>query len=566
MAAIDGLLKLAQQQGANELRLAVDQSPRMFARGTPKRLSVPATSEPTLRTLLGGILTAALEEQLHAQGSAETSYQAGALGAYRVTFTARGSGFSVVFLEGGSADVAAPGGGGADQPQPAAPEPPRSALAGVARGGGGEAHAGTALEHPEPPAAARVVAQRVPAATQATVYTRADVTADRARANELGPEPTPDSHPATPDPTQPQPPLAASSTALALEAPQLSAWLRRAAALRASDLHLAQGECPCVRVDGELVQLDNQILDDLAAVIPLEPGLDARLARGESLDLALEVAGAGRTRAHLYATDSGPAAALRLLPRAAPSFGSLHMPCSFEDLVDLPHGLVLVCGAAGSGKSTTLAALAQVALSHRSIVLVTLEDPIEYALMSSATSLVRRRQIGRDAPNFARGLRDALRADPDVLLIGELRDSETIALALTAAETGHLVLASMHSRSAASAIERIVDSFPGDQQQQVRIQLAESLRAVVAQRLLRRRHGEGRLPAIELLRVNRAVASLIREGKTAQIATVLQSNRRDGMLALERSLADRIQAGEVQNDDAFAAANDPDALSQFLLR
>jgi twitching motility protein PilT len=257
---------------------------------------------------------------------------------------------------------------------------------------------------------------------------------------------------------------------------------------------------------------------------------------------------------------------VRLLPRAAPSFASLNMPLSFEDLVDLPHGLVLVCGAAGSGKSTTLAALAQEALDKRSLVLVTLEDPIEYMLTGSQRSLVRRRQIGRDVRDFATGLRDALRADPEMLLLGEMRDPETIALALTAAETGHLVLASMHSGSAASAVERIVDAFPAASRAQVRLQLAESLRAIVVQRLLRKARGEGRLPAIEVLRVTRAVASLIREGKTAQFATVLQSNRREGMIALERCLADRVQAGEVRLEDATIAANDPESLTTYLMR
>src|SRR5262249_38311361 len=161
----------------------------------------------------------------------------------------------------------------------------------------------------------------------------------------------------------------------------------------------------------------------------------------------------------------------------------LNMPLAFDDIVQLPHGLVLVCGPAGSGKSTTLAALAQEALRARSLLLVTLEDPIEYTLTTFNQSLIRRRQIGRDVRDFATGLRDALRADPELLLLGELRDPESIALALTAAETGHLVLASMHSGSAASAIERIVDAAPSERQAQVRLQLADSLRAVVAQRL-----------------------------------------------------------------------------------
>ncbi|HKP64851.1 MAG TPA: PilT/PilU family type 4a pilus ATPase, partial [Polyangiales bacterium] len=347
---------------------------------------------------------------------------------------------------------------------------------------------------------------------------------------------------------------------------QLADWLQRAAAARASDLHLAEGERPWLRIDGVLKPLHSEVVDDLAALLSLNTKQVERLGRRESIDTAISVPDVGRVRVHVYRTDSGPVAAVRLLLRAAPTFSALNMPCTFDDLVDLPHGLVLVCGAAGSGKSTTLAALAQEALRRRSLVLVTLEDPLEYELTPSATSIVRRRQVGRDVLSFAAGLRDALRADPNLLLIGEIRDAETTALALSAAETGHLVLASLHSRSAPSAIDRIIDACPPQQQEQVRVQLAESLRAVVAQRLLRRRHGTGRLPAIELLRVNRAVASLIRDAKTAQITSVLQSSGRDGMLVLERSLADRVLAGEIHAEDAYAAANDPETLSILLKR
>jgi twitching motility protein PilT len=269
-------------------------------------------------------------------------------------------------------------------------------------------------------------------------------------------------------------------------------------------------------------------------------------------------------RIHVFQSSEGLAAAIRLLPRAAPSLASLHMPLPLEDLAELPHGLVLVCGATGSGKSTTLAALAQEALRRRSIVLTTLEDPIEFALAPPETSIVRRRQVGRDVRDFATGLRDALREDPDVLLVGEMRDRETINLALTAAETGHLVLSSLHSRSAASAIERIVDSYPAEGQAQIRTQLADSLRAVVVQRLLPRARGEGRIPAIEVLRVTHAVGSLIREAKTAQVVSTLQSGRREGMLSLERCLADRVQAGEIRLEDARAVANEPGSLASYL--
>ena len=344
----------------------------------------------------------------------------------------------------------------------------------------------------------------------------------------------------------------------------LAALVARAAALHASDVHLADGEAPFARVDGALRPLDDDFQLDVSRTLALGERDRDHVARHGSLDMGLDVAGIGRVRVHVYRAAEGLCAAVRLLPPAAPTLASLDLPMALDDLVLLPHGLVLICGATGSGKSTTLAALAQEALKRRSIVLVTLEDPIEYALTAPRTSLVRRRQIGRDAPDFASGLRDALREDPDVLLVGEMRDAETIALALTAAETGHLVLASMHSRSAASAIERIVDTYPPERQQQIRVQLADALRAIVGQRLVPRARGGGRASALEVLRVTHAVGSMIREGKTAQIASAVQSGRREGMLSLERCLADRVLAGDIRAEDAHAAANDATSLAQYL--
>ncbi|RYE93402.1 MAG: type IV pili twitching motility protein PilT, partial [Myxococcales bacterium] len=240
-------------------------------------------------------------------------------------------------------------------------------------------------------------------------------------------------------------------------------------------------------------------------------------------------------------------------------------PVPLDDLVDLPHGLVIVTGPTGAGKSTTLAALAQETLKRRSTLLITLEDPIEYSFSAeSRGSLVRQRQVGREVASFAAGLRDALREDPDVLLVGEMRDPESIAMALTAAETGHLVLTSLHSRSAAGAVERIVDAYPPERQRQVRVQLADSLRAVVAQRLVPRARGPGRLPALEVLRSTHAVASHIREGKTEQLASAIQTGRREGMIPLERCLADLVRAGQIGPDAARAVANDTTALAEYL--
>jgi twitching motility protein PilT len=343
----------------------------------------------------------------------------------------------------------------------------------------------------------------------------------------------------------------------------LAELVAHAAERRASDLHLCHGEPAIIRVDGKLLRIDHAPTD-LAEVLPLPRALEARFAREQSIDLGMEIPGVGRVRVHVFRADAGRSVSIRLLPRIAPSLASLNLPVPLDDLVELPHGLVLVCGAAGSGKSTTLAALAQEAFRRRSIVLTTLEDPIEYALLAPETSVLRRRQIGRDVPDFATGLRDALRQDPNVILIGEMRDPETIGLALTAAETGHLVLASLHSRSAASAVERIIDAYSPDRASQIRGQLADSLRAVVAQRLLPRARGSGRILALEVMRANHAIAALIRDGKTAQIASALQSGRREGMIALERCLADRVAAGEVRLEDARAAANDPTALAMYL--
>jgi len=349
----------------------------------------------------------------------------------------------------------------------------------------------------------------------------------------------------------------------AMASPAFVELVATAAALRASDIHLLEGACPVVRVDGALRQLADAPVS-LLPLLSLGPEQEHRIALGHSVDVGLDVESVGRVRLHVFRTAEGTAASVRLLPSAAPSLASLQIPVPLDDLVVASSGLVLVCGATGSGKSTTLAALAQEALRRRSIVLTTLEDPIEYGLAASHTSLVRRRQVGRDVADFASGLRDALREDPDVILVGEMRDPETIGLALTAAETGHLVLSSLHAPSAASAIERIVDVYAPQRQAQIRVQLADVLRAVVAQWLLPRARGGGRVMVVEVLRVTHAVAALVRDGRTAQIATAIQSGRREGMITLERCLADRVQAGEVRLEDARALANDPGSLSLYV--
>lgn len=339
----------------------------------------------------------------------------------------------------------------------------------------------------------------------------------------------------------------------------LRALLAHAQGRGASDLHLSPDRAPVIRVNGVLSVLEDAPPCDAALL------LDGREAADVSVDRALEVAGIGRVRVNVYRSAAGLCAAIRLLRRETPDLAALELPSQLAALTELPHGLVLACGPTGCGKSTTLAALAQHALRARARVLVTLEDPIEYRIRSAhPAGLVRQREIGTHVRDFATGLRDALREDPDLLLIGEMRDAETISLALTAAETGHLVFASLHSRTAPSAIERVVDTYPPERQRQVRVQLAEALRAVIAQRLLPAASGDRLVPAVELLRVTHGVANLIREHRTAQLVSALQAGGNEGMLVLERHLAELVRGGRIARDAASAAANDPATLQEYL--
>jgi len=346
--------------------------------------------------------------------------------------------------------------------------------------------------------------------------------------------------------------------------PSLIALLGRVAAQGASDIHLSPHRVPVVRRNGALEALDGEPLCDVGALLDNESQRQ-RVHGGGSVDRAFEVPGVGRIRVNVYASDEGLCAAVRILRREAPTLSELNLPPQLEPLIELPHGLVISCGPTGSGKSSTQAALIQHALRARAQVVVTLEDPIEYVIRPMRPAgLVRQREVGTHVRDFATGLRDALREDPDILLIGEMRDPETISLAITAAETGHLVFASLHSRTASAAVERIVDTYPPERQRQIRVQLADSLRAVIAQRLIPSADGSGRVPAVELLRVTYGVANLIREGRTAQIVNALQAGSGDGMLVLERHLADLVRTNRIRHDSAVAAANDVTALSEYL--
>lgn len=512
MAAVDSLLALAHREGADEVRLGTERAPAMFSAGAPKRLSMPKTPDDMLRHLLGTILSSEVTARLSDAGKADTTHELAGVGAYRVVLSTRGDGgLDAVFtLAAKGPSAAAPPAARASAPAPVASAPP---------------------------------AQRPPPAPLAPVAI--------------------------------EPPSAASLEATAGEPSEaLLSLLVRAHLMGASDVHLSTGEPPTLRTHGALTTLTEDGPVDVAALLGgmLDGRAQSALAQGRSFDFVVALpeeplgprGRSPRVRGNAYRSAQGLALALRLLPPEAPALDALAHGGLLNELALLPNGLVLVCGPTGSGKSTTLAALAREILRRRSVVLVTLEDPIEYVLTGArGRSIVRQRQIGRDVRDFATGLRDALREDPDVVLVGEMRDAESISLALTAAETGHLVLSTLHSRSAASAIERIVDTYPEARQAQLRAQLADSLKAVVAQRLLPRARGEGRALALEVLRVNASVASGLREGKIGTIISAMQSGRRDGMVTLERSLADLVRRGEVHFDEAKAVANDPAALVSY---
>lgn len=313
----------------------------------------------------------------------------------------------------------------------------------------------------------------------------------------------------------------------------------------AGDLHLCSGHYPFWRCNGRLERIEGEgVMQDewleSFALRWLSTAQHQELARSGQVDFALTLPDGVRLRANLFRQRCGLSLALRLIASHCPPLETLHLPAISQTLLQLQEGLVLVVGATGSGKSTTLAALIAAMNQQQRRHILTLEDPIEF-LHSSAQSLIQQREMGQHFTRFGDGLRAALREDPDVILLGELRDAETIQLALTAAETGHLVLATLHTRGAAQAVERLVDVFPGSEKNLVRSQLAGSLQAVIAQRLVAAQ--QGRVALFEVLVNSPAVANLIREGKTHQLPALLQTGSQLGMQTFEQSMAERQRRG-----------------------
>jgi twitching motility protein PilT len=322
---------------------------------------------------------------------------------------------------------------------------------------------------------------------------------------------------------------------------------------KASDLHLTSGAPPFLRLHGNMSplnyrQLSNQDVQALIFEILTEKQKKAFVEKWE-LDFAYVVEGLGRFRCNVFMQRKGLGAVFRTIPEKIKTAQELNLPPAIIDLTDTDRGLILVTGPTGSGKSTTLAAMIQHINSNRESHILTVEDPIEF-VHPNLKSLVNQREVGSHTKTFSNALKAALREDPDIILVGELRDLETISLALTAAETGHLVFATLHTSSAAKTIDRIIDVFPPGQQGQIRTMLADSIRGIVAQTLFTRADGQGRVAAFEIMKGTKAIANLVRENKIYQIPSIIQTGAQHGMVLYEKYVDDLVKKGLVTMADA----------------
>jgi len=337
--------------------------------------------------------------------------------------------------------------------------------------------------------------------------------------------------------------------------------------LDGSDLHLTAGAPPTVRVHGDLVRLENYP--------PLEPETlrtliysilpqrhRERFEQDLELDTSYSLPGKSRFRVNVYQQRDAMGAAFRLIPFEIRSLEQLGLPVNLGDMARLPRGLVLVTGPTGSGKSTTLAAMLDIVNQERPVHIMTVEDPIEY-LHHHKTALVNQREVGADTKSFAEALKHVLRQDPDVILVGEMRDLETISTAVTAAETGHLVFATLHTQDAPQTIDRIIDAFPPYQQQQIRVQLSTTLQGVITQQLLQTWDGKGRVCVSEVMVATPAIRNLIREGKVHQIYSSMQAGGRYGMRTMDQGLAALVQSGRISFELGLQRCHDPQELARL---
>jgi len=359
----------------------------------------------------------------------------------------------------------------------------------------------------------------------------------------------------------------ASRTQIPLDSVHLDDLLRKAVEKDASDMHLVVGVPPILRVDGQLTPMNfARVTPQDSQRIIYDIMTDEQIQRFESeleLDFSYSLAKLARFRVNVYKDNGTVAAAFRKIPQKIPTMRDLGLPLVLEELTKKRRGLVLVTGPTGSGKSTTLAAMINQINSERSEHIITIEDPIEY-LHTHKCSIINQREVGQDTRSFNNALRAALREDPDVVLVGEMRDLETIQIAITTAETGHLVFATLHTNNAAQTVDRMVDVFPPGQQEQIRFQLSNNLEAVICQQLLPRAGMPGRVCAMEIMICTPAIRNLIRENKAHQIPSAIQTGANVGMQSMDQHLRDLYQKGIITYELALERAMNPDELKKML--
>ena len=343
--------------------------------------------------------------------------------------------------------------------------------------------------------------------------------------------------------------------------------LTAAQKLKASDVHFTVGRPPTFRVRGDLLKAGEEILtpnevERLAFSLLNEKQKETYDNFGE-VDLSWSIPQLNRYRVNVYKQRGSCAAAMRMINNSIPTFEEINLPDVFKSLAMKPRGIVLVTGPTGSGKSTTLAAMVGYINEQKSCHILTIEEPIEY-MHKHKNCLVNQREVGGDTTSFSKALRAALREDPDVILVGEMRDLETISTAISAAETGHFVMSTLHTTTAAQTVDRIIDSFPPHQQQQVRSQLSNIMMGIICQQLIKSSDGKEIVPAFEILLMTDAVRNLIREGKTHQINTVLQTNIKNGMMPMDYSLAQLAKSKRISMEDAIARCVDIEVFNRYI--
>ena len=350
--------------------------------------------------------------------------------------------------------------------------------------------------------------------------------------------------------------------------PRIDAFLKLGNTQTCSDVHLAVGVPPMLRMNGDLVAIRFRDLAEaeLESYINeiLSRNLSERFRAGQDVDFSYVTEDGGRFRVNVFRKDSGVGAVFRSIPNEIPSLDSLQLPPIVKKLCDYHQGMILVTGSTGTGKSTTLAAMIDLLNTTRKLNIISLEDPIEFVHRSKQSQIIQR-ELGTHLPTFAEGVRAAMREDPDVILVGELRDAETIQMAMTAAETGHLVLGTLHTTSAVKTIDRMIDALPADQREQTKSFLAQSLLAVITQVLVRRPENRGRKAVCEVMIMNRAIAKLIQTDQTHQIPAQVQTGRDVGMQLMDQSLLAAIKAKEIDPDDAFAYSSDKRSFAKHVV-